>query len=310
MQIPDEILTQTEKHAFALRSLFHSRGFERYEMSRFEEYELYSGNRDFLPDGGIITFTDSDGRLLALRPDVTLSIVKDTRQLAGGVRRVYYHENVYRRGGLSHEFSERPQCGVELIGSVGTHETGDIVALAADSLAALGLRGIIDISHVGFAAALLDGFGVTDAAKSALLTQIAAKNVPGLRGIAAEIALTDGQTDGAATLASLYGTLGETRGVLQSLVANEAMDGALGELIASVEIAERASPGADIRVDFSLSQDVNYYSGIVFQGAAEGLPVPVLSGGRYDGLLRRMGKPCGAIGFSVYIDELRRYEYA
>ena len=45
-------------------------------MSRFEEYDFYARNKDFLVSDRIITFTDSRGRLLALKPDVTLSIIK------------------------------------------------------------------------------------------------------------------------------------------------------------------------------------------------------------------------------------------
>ena len=58
--------------------LFEQRGYRRYRMSNFEAYDLYRENKNFLESEGIITFTDASGRLMALKPDVTMSIVKHT----------------------------------------------------------------------------------------------------------------------------------------------------------------------------------------------------------------------------------------
>lgn len=72
----DDILRQEERTIRALRLLYAKYGYKPYRMSKFEEYDLYANNRSFLPAGGAITFTDTNGRLMALKPDVTLSIAK------------------------------------------------------------------------------------------------------------------------------------------------------------------------------------------------------------------------------------------
>ena len=72
-----EILTNQEKAVNKLRSLYLSYGYLSYKMSKFEEYDLYATNKDFLVSDRVITFTDTDGKLLALKPDVTLSILKN-----------------------------------------------------------------------------------------------------------------------------------------------------------------------------------------------------------------------------------------
>ena len=59
--------------------------------------------------------------------------------------------------------------------------------------------------------------------------------------------------------------------------------------------------------DLSAECGTRYYSGIVLKGYVEGVPSALLSGGRYDALMRRMGKKCGAVGFAVYMDLLERY---
>ena len=85
-----ETLWKREEQAvFALRSLYRHYGYTPYKLSRFEEYDLYVRNKDFLVSDQIITFSDGSGRLLALKPDVTLSIVKNAppgmRRRPGGL---------------------------------------------------------------------------------------------------------------------------------------------------------------------------------------------------------------------------------
>ena len=59
-------------------------------------------------------------------------------------------------------------------------------------------------------------------------------------------------------------------------------------------------------MDFSVVNDLSYYNGITFQGFVEGVPESVLSGGRYDNLLHRMGRSGEALGFALYMDALER----
>ena len=72
------VLDETELIAYALRELYMQAGYRRYRMSKFEEYDLYSRNKSFLGTDEIVTFTDTNGKLMALKPDVTLSIIRNT----------------------------------------------------------------------------------------------------------------------------------------------------------------------------------------------------------------------------------------
>jgi ATP phosphoribosyltransferase regulatory subunit len=82
-------LAVTEKIAFRLRSLYNRYGYTQYKMSKFEEYDLYARNKDFLLSENVITFTDLSGKLMALKPDVTLSIVKNSRDDAENLQKLY-----------------------------------------------------------------------------------------------------------------------------------------------------------------------------------------------------------------------------
>ena len=84
-----EVVRNEEQAVFKLRSLYQRYGYEAYKMSRFEEYDLYVRNKDFLASQEIITFADRNGRLLALKPDVTLSIIQNTVDRPGQVQKLY-----------------------------------------------------------------------------------------------------------------------------------------------------------------------------------------------------------------------------
>ena len=159
MLFDETTITRAEKAAFTLRALYHRYGYIPYRMGKFEEYDLYSRNKDFLVSDSVITFTDTNGRLMALKPDVTLSIVKNYREGTGGTEKLYYDENVYRVYRGSGSFREIRQVGLECIGVLDTQAAGEVLTLAARSLEAVSPDYVLDISHLGLLQALLDGVG-------------------------------------------------------------------------------------------------------------------------------------------------------
>ena len=99
------LLKPEERAILRLRDLYRTYGYTCFKMSKFEAYELYVENKEFLISDRVITFTDTDGKLMALKPDVTLSIVKNAPE-GGGVSRVYYNESVFRVSERTHQFKE------------------------------------------------------------------------------------------------------------------------------------------------------------------------------------------------------------
>ena len=154
--IDESILKKDELAVFALRKLYSTHGYKKYKMRKFEEYDFYSENKDFLASEGIITFTDADGRLLALKPDVTLSILKNFKEEKGCVKRLYYNENVYRISETSHTYQEIMQTGLECMGDIGSAETCEVALLALQSLALISEDYVLDLAHAGLLFALLD----------------------------------------------------------------------------------------------------------------------------------------------------------
>ena len=150
MKRDNDVLNSMEKVVFELRSIYADYGYAPYKMSKFEEYDLYSRNKDFLISDGVITFTDRNGKLMALKPDVTLSIIKNNSPKSGVTRKLYYDENVYRVGHGSNTFKEILQSGLECIGATDSYQIGEVLLIAARSLAVTGRRFVLDVCQMHF----------------------------------------------------------------------------------------------------------------------------------------------------------------
>ena len=309
MNISDNIIKKSELAVFHLRELFRGYGYERYEMSKFEEYEMYAANRNFLGSDDIITFTDTGGKLRALRPDVTLSIVKNTKNSGNpGLTRLYYDENIYRRSGLGRELRERVQSGIECIGNIGVAEMSEVLLLAVKCLNLLTESSCIDLSHMGVIGGMLGELELTESARTKILQRIGEKNIPELERLLREYELPPEQLERMLSLCALSGMFEDVMPQLDALCVNETTRAAASELRGIYEGVRSSCPEADIRLDFSVVNDMSYYDGVIFQGYAEGIPSAILSGGRYDSLMRKFGRRKGAIGFAVYVDILEQAE--
>ena len=308
MKQAEMLLKKEEQVIFSLRALFERYGYRKFKMSKFEEYDFYADNRSFLNSETILTFTGLDGKLLALKPDVTLSIVKNTKGSREAAERVYYNENVYRARKGASEYKEIMQVGLEYIGEVDGYATLEVLLLAQKSLQAISDAYILDLSHMGFVAGLMEELALPYDRQKQLLDCIREKNVHGIRGICAEIALAEDQAEKLERLASLYGSLDETLPQAKALCCNAKMEQAVRELEEILRCLKISGREQNVNLDFSIVNDMDYYTGIIFQGFIQGVPSSILSGGRYDNLLRKLGKDADAIGFAVYLDLLERFD--
>jgi len=300
--------TLEESVAGALRGLFESRGFRRTRPGRFEDYNLYVENRNFFTGEHVITFMDMDGRLLALKPDVTLSIVKNIPDgdLAS-FEKLYYIDEVYRVSPKTHEYHVLSQIGVELIGPADPFSNIEAVDLALQALSLIGPEFVLDVSHLGFVSGLLDSMELPVPVRERALAAVYAKSAHELKAVLEEAGAAGESTGKLLALSEMRGTLGELLPVLSEMCVNDSMSGAVRELsMLNSAICENGH-AKRLFIDFSVVSDLDYYNGLLFLGYVASVPKAVLSGGRYDNLLRRMGKQSHAIGFGVDLSELNLY---
>jgi len=288
------ILRKEEQIMQTLGALYEGFGYSRYKMSKFEEYDLYVRNRDSLVSDGVITFTDRNGKLLALKPDVTMSIIKNGSD-ADGMQKVYYNENVYRVSKGTQSFKEIMQAGLECIGEVDDYCLLEVLTLARDSLKAITDEYVLDISHLGIVTDVLSP--LSKSAQAEALSLIGDKNLHELLALCEREGV---QSDKIIALASLRGKAAEVMPELKKIIPeSKYIDGferILGSLL------------GNINIDFSVVDDINYYNGILFKGFIRAVPSSVLSGGQYDVLMKKMGRRANACGFAVYLDLLSRLD--
>ena len=301
--MPDfnNILQTSEKIIFTLRSLYAAAGYLPYRMSKFEEYDLYAKNKDFLLSDNVITFTDTNGKLLALKPDVTLSIIKNSKDLPDETQKVYYNENVYRVSKGTQSFKEMMQAGLECFGRIDEENLVEVLSLAAVSLQALSEKSMLSVSCLDLSADLIDGMGLSGTERKQLYQAVSERNLHEMDRICP-------QGDALNTLKKLVATAGEIPAVLPILHDLYPHSAACDAFCGVMEKISKTQLASFFRIDFSVTDDVNYYNGIVFKGYIQGIPDAVLSGGQYDKLMKKLHRKSHAIGFAVYTDLLDRLE--
>ena len=267
-------LRSEEKAALNLRRLYESSGYHFYRMSRFEEYDFYADKKDFLTSKSILTFTDINGKLMALRPDVTLSIIKHVKN-SENIQKFYYDEKVYRVPKNADSFREISQAGVECVGNLTNENIREVLELALKSLETIaeGRNFILDVADAGLISELLKD--IDEPQKNKILECIAAKNIH-------ELKIT-----------------GAPEKIIK-LIQDGEVSGEISDIIHPIKNKNK------IKIDYSAALNLNYYNGLVFRGFIEGIPESILSGGQYDNLMKKMGKKNSrAIGFAVYLDLIR-----
>lgn len=288
----------------SLVSLYKSYGYKLYKPSCFEEYSLYQENKDFLIGKNVIAFSDLSGRLMAMRPDVTLSLIKHSDLKQGELEKYYYDEKVYRQSAGGKEYKEVSQVGAEIIGAVDGASVCEAAILMCETLSSISDDYVLDVSHMDFTEGLLGEFkeGNKDVKEC-----LKSKNLHDFKKLAQKYGYSDKLVKAFEIALEAEGEPKVALKKAEGAVLNEQMKAALNSLSTLCARLESFGYGDKIKVDFSVTNNADYYNGEVFNGYVNGIFHRVLSGGRYDKLIKKLGKVGGAIGFALYLGELDRY---
>lgn len=303
--VDNNILRNEEKAIFALRELYGKYGYKPFKMSKFEEYEFYIRNKDFLVSDRFITFNDTNGKLMALKPDVTLSIIKNGEDQKGVKQKVFYNENVYRATENGGRYKEIMQAGLECIGDLDLYDVYETVNLAAESLALISSDFALEISHLGILSRLLTFACNDEAFSKRAIGCISSKNAHDLSRLCEEFGVEEKCAKILCEFVGVYGKRSEVLAKLQEL-CGEIAKNELYELEIISKLLENSKYSDKIVFDFSAINDMNYYNGIVFKGFISGIAEGILAGGQYDKLMSKLDRKAGAVGFAVYLDLLEQ----
>ena len=285
-----------------LTALFQRRGYEEVSTPEVEFYDLFLQSGSPMPQESMLKIIDRSGKILVMRPDCTTPIARVAATKLRSLplpQRLYYDQTVFRsqsghRGGSS----EIAQCGVELIGAAGPKADLEMVALAVDALRSCGLEGFhIELGHAGFFKALAARMEMDEAAVEQMRALIEGKNFAALNDLLEPY----GDAPACAALRRLSRLFGGVE-VLEQARALAGEDQVLDYLSALYGELKAAGYGDFVRFDLGLVHRIDYYTGVVFRGYAQGAGDAVLSGGRYDALVGSFGRAAPATGFAVDVD--------
>jgi ATP phosphoribosyltransferase regulatory subunit len=252
-------------------------------------------------------FTGRDGKLLALRPDLTSLVA---RTIATRFResprpiRLCYSGEVFRwdepRGGRQYEFH---QIGLEHIGSDRLEADTEVIVIAIEALKRLGLEGFtITLSHVDFFNGIAENLALDETNSKRLRELIDHKQVEHLNRFLEPYAEQSVRNTFCklVTLAGKREIIDEAR----SMVTNAKSTAALDDLERVTHLAEALSIDAHLDIDLGDVGELDYYTGLTFKIYAPGLGTMLGRGGRYDRLLEKFGVAEPAVGFSLCLDWL------
>ena len=286
----------------ALVALFRRRGYTEVITPEVEFYDLFVQSGNPIPQESMLKIVDRSGKIMVMRPDCTAPIARvaatKLKHLALP-QRLYYDQTVFRDR-LAHAGGSREiaQCGVEMIGAVGDKADLEMVAMAVDALRACGLTQFhIELGHAGFYRALAGRMKMGPEELERLRLAIEGKNFALLNDLLEPYR----DEDACAALRRLPYLFGGVE-VLDEAEALAGLCDSLDHLRRLYGELSAAGYGDCVRFDLGLVHQLDYYTGLVFQGYAEGAGGPVLSGGRYDGLMEQFGRKAEATGFAVDVD--------
>jgi ATP phosphoribosyltransferase regulatory subunit len=298
----------------AKKRLLEQKTEERFRLWGYREVatpalEFFDtvGRSSAISEGRMFKCMDREGRTLVLRPDQTAPIARMVCSVLKDEPlplRLFYHASVFRaqerEAGRDAEFF---QSGVELIGESGPEADAEVIILAMESLTSCGLDSFqIVLGHVG----LLDEW-LRDKAgeeRTGKLKECLSRR--DWAGFTQE--LEESGMDGRSR-EELLGVLRPAAGreILARLGELAGIPGA-AEAAAHLNIIwrhlEAAGYSGRLVLDLSLLGSMGYYTGVYFEGYAEGHGFPLLGGGRYDGLYAEFGRPLPATGFALKTDRV------
>ena len=290
-----------------IRKMYDSYGYKKISLPSFEEYDLYNENKDFI-DRNVLTVMSPNGKLLALRPDITLSVAKKvSKDQSLKYSKIYYQENTYNLTKYV-GYEEDEQLGIELIGKESTFLDFEIINLAVKSLDIINKKSMIVLSHAGFISSIFENFDLEYETKEQILDCINRKNSHDIQKILKRNEhISENVKKLIYKIPELSGNLENIEKELLKYEINGNTKKILSELKQLNSLLMKFYKKSKIIFDFSVVKNLNYYNGIILQGYIEGFPNVILTGGRYDKLFEKFGVDTGAVGFAILTDGLKGY---
>ncbi len=291
----------------AMIEVFRHGGFSEIVTPTLEFFDSFSGQRDIIPEEDMIKFVDEQGRILVLRPDLTVPCARlaATKLKERLPLKLCYCQNVFRSKKDRYlDLKEITQAGCESIGDGSSAADAEMIATAIEALIAAGLNEFtVELGQVKYFKGLMNETSLPFAEKDALRHLVDKKDFLGLEKKVAALGIGGDLKSALTELPALYGGIEILTRLKDYRFGGKARE-AIDNLSDVVERLQKAGYGRYLAIDLGMVSALSYYTGIIFQGFVSGFGTPILSGGRYDHLVEKFGPATPATGFSVNINFL------
>ena len=286
-----------------LRRLYRSYGYFEVETPTIEFYDVFSSGTGLIPQETMFKFFDQQGRILVLRPDITVPVARISatkyREMPYPMR-FSYIGNVFRYndygGGKQSEFT---QAGVEVLGVSTSEADAEVIAIAINALKVAGLENFkLDIGQVEFFNGLMDETRLADEEIHRLKEMIDRKDYVGVEELLDKCDMRADLKKLIIDLPALFGS-SDVIDRVEALALNKRSLDALENIRQVLDILDDYGLSKYVSVDLGMLKGLNYDTGIIFRGFTYGIGFPILTGGRYDRLVEEFGRQCPATGFSL-----------
>ena len=292
-----------------LVSIFDGWSYEEITTPTVDYYSLFEHGMGRLQAHHAFRFTDTDGRMLAIRPDVTSLVARAAATLFADRERplrLCYVAPVFRQQTQSHAEwrRESTQIGGELIGANSSVADMEVLAIVCEVLDHLDLdrHCSITLNDVEIFNGIAEELKLHQDSRNEMRELVDTRNAVDLeRFLARYSSLADSQAF--AQLIQLSGkrkTLSDARRLITNARSQSALDRleSLWSVIESLQLEDR------FEIDLGDVSRLDYYTGLTFKIYVSGAGTRVGSGGRYDGLTASFGRAEPAVGFVLELDAL------
>jgi ATP phosphoribosyltransferase regulatory subunit len=293
----------------AAMKVFDGWSYEEITTPAVDYYSLFERGMGPAEAQRAFRFTDADGRLLAMRPDVTSGIARAAATLFASRQRPLrfcYAAPVFRQRGESYAEwrRESTQIGGELIGHGSTAADMEVLTIACEVLGRLDLDRsyVITLNDVEIFHGVAEGLGLDSDGRDELRQLVDGRNVADLERFLVPHASSE-EARAFSRLIRLSGKR-ETFDKARHVITNERSCAALDRLESLWRIIESLSLSHLFDIDLGDLSRLDYYTGLTFKIYVEGAGARVGSGGRYDNLTANFGKAEPAVGFVLDLEAL------
>lgn len=302
-----ESLAKQRHLELILRNCIEKWGYDEISTPSLEYYDTIGAASATLSDR-MFKLLDKQGHTVVLRPDLTTPIARVVSSLYKEVPfpiRLFYQANVFRaqekEAGRNAEFH---QTGIELIGDASVDADAEAIALAISCLQQVGVSSFkIAVGHVDFIDGLLEEIITNQDVHAQFRRFLYDRDYVGYRQLIDTLPLSEQDRYRLHALLRLRGGKAKITEAYELTVNGKARK-AVQTIATLWEILESYGVTESVLLDFNLISNLDYYTGIVFEGYAADLGSPLVGGGRYDRLLEQFGRPAAATGFAIKMDRL------